>query len=216
MSNDVEKKLDVKKEILEWGFALLIAIVIALLIRFFIFTPTLVKQTSMYPTLKEGERLYLSRMIRNFDELPQRGDILTFEMPDACPADDSVPVAYYNTHNGVVDNFVRYFLEIGKRSYIKRVIALPGEHVKIAEGKVYINGELLEEPYLVEGVETTPMGGKYYDLVVPEGTIFLMGDNRTGSSDCREFGCIPLEKIEGKVLFRIWPLTAFGAIDKEE
>lgn len=217
MSNNTnENKIDIKKEVLEWTFSLLVAIVIALLIRYFVFTPTLVKQTSMYPTLKEGERLYLSRMIRNFDQVPERGDIVTFEMPDGYPANNDTPMAYYNKHEGVVDNFVRYFLEIGKRSYIKRVIALPGEHVEILNGKVYINGEVLNEPYLVEGVETTNLGGEYYDLIVPEGCIFAMGDNRNGSQDCREFGCIPLDKIEGKVLFRIWPLTVFGAIDKEE
>lgn len=215
MSND-KKGFDLKKEFGEWVFAFAVAIFIALLIRYFVFTPTLVKQTSMYPTLKSGERLYLSRMIRNFDQMPQRGDILTFEEPDGYPINDDNPVAYYNTHTGAMDKFTRYFLEIGKRSFIKRVIALPGEHVEILDGKVYIDGEVLNEPYLADSVETTPMKGKYYNLIVPEGTIFLMGDNRTGSSDCREFGCIPLDKIEGKVLFRIWPLTAFGQIDKGE
>ena len=214
--NTNENKVNVKKEILEWIVSLLIAVVIALLIRYFIFTPTLVMQTSMYPTLKEGERLYLSRMIRNFDELPQRGDIITFEQPDAIATSVDNPVAYYNEHPGLTDKFVRYFLEIGKRSFIKRVIALPGEHVKIEDGKVYINGEVLDEPYLQEGLETTNLDGEFYDLIVPQGCIFAMGDNRSGSKDCREFGCIPVEKIEGKVLFRIWPLNSFGAIDKEE
>ena len=210
-----EEKKSLKDEILEWGVALLVAVFIALLIRYFIFTPTMVMQTSMYPTLKEGERLYLSRMIRNFDQMPERGDIITFEQPDAFPAEGTV-TAYYNKHEGVVDNFVRYFLEIGKRSFIKRVIALPGEHIEIASGKVYINGEILEEDYLVDGLETTNLDGEYYNLTVPEGYIFVMGDNRDGSQDSRAFGCIPFDKIEGKVLFRMWPLSEFGQIDKEE
>lgn len=214
--NTKEKETNVKKEILEWTISLLVAIVIALLIRYFIFTPTLVMQTSMYPTLKEGERLYLSRMIRNFDEVPQRGDIITFEQPDGIAQDINDPVAYYNQHPGLTDRFVRYFLELGKKSFIKRVIGLPGEHVKIEDGKVYINGEVLDEPYLPKGLETTNLDGEFYDLIVPQGAVFAMGDNRSGSKDCREFGCIPIEKIEGKVLFRIWPLSNFGEIDKEE
>ena len=95
-----------------------------------------------------------------------------------------------------MDWFVKNFLEIGKRSYIKRVIALPGEHVQIKDDKVYINGEALDEPYLQPGIVTDLLGNGFYDFTVPENTVFAMGDNRTHSTDCRAFGCIPLEKIE--------------------
>ena len=103
-------------------------------------------------------------------------------------------------------------VEIGKDSYIKRVIGLPGEHVKIENGKVYINGEELEEDYLQENVVTDSLSGVYTDIVVPEGCIFVMGDNRQQSTDSRRFGCIPLERIEGKVLFRFWPFDLFGKV----
>ena len=103
-------------------------------------------------------------------------------------------------------------LEIGKESYIKRVIALPGEHVEIKEGKVYINGEELDEPYLKDDVITEPTG-VLNDFIVPENTVFAMGDNREGSKDCRAFGCIPLEKIESKVVIRFWPLNKFGKVE---
>ena len=113
-----------------------------------------------------------------------------------------------------MNRFVYYVLETNKDSYIKRVIGLPGEHVKIADGKVYINGEELDEPYLQEGVETTAQpGGVYMDIVVPEGYLFLMGDNRLQSTDCRAFGCIPYEKIESRVLIRFWPLNLFGTVE---
>ena len=76
---------------------------------------------------------------------------------------------------------------------------------------VYVNGEEYIEPYITEGVET--YATNFHDLTVPEGTIFVMGDNRTGSKDSREFGCIPMDKIEGKVKFRMWPLDVFGKIE---
>ena len=105
-------------------------------------------------------------------------------------------------------------LEIGKISYSKRVIALPGEQLEIKDGKVYINGEELKEEYLADTVRTETMDGAFYDLVVPDGTVFVMGDNRSGSSDSRMFGCIPYEKIEGKVVLRFWPLNKMQTIKK--
>ena len=76
---------------------------------------------------------------------------------------------------------------------------------------MYLNGEELDEPYLAEGVTTT--GGIFTDVVVPEGYIFVMGDNRSHSTDSRSFGCIPIEKVESKVWIRFWPLNKFGKID---
>lgn len=208
------KKIDIKKEIKEWLIAIVVALVVALLIRYFVFTPTMVKQTSMYPTLKDGERLFLSRMIRNFKGMPERGDIITFEAPYANAQDKENPKAYYQNNYSLLTKFIRNFLELGgKRSYIKRVIALPGEKIDIIDGKVYINDVLLEEDYLEEGLETIMIsGGKFDSVIVPEGYIYVMGDNRAGSQDSRVFGCVPINKIEGKVKFRIWPLSTFGKI----
>ena len=106
-----------------------------------------------------------------------------------------------------------YVVEFDKISYIKRVIGLPGEHVQIKDGKVYINGEELEEKYLSDEVVTEAEGGQFIDIIVPEDTVFTMGDNRSHSSDSRRFGCIPYEKIEGKVVFRFWPFSSFGTIE---
>jgi signal peptidase I len=72
---------------------------------------------------------------------------------------------------------------------------------------------LLDEPYLDSSVKTTSMDGAFYDFIVPDGCVFAMGDNRSDSKDCRVFGCIPLNKIEGTVLFRMFPLNKFGKID---
>ena len=86
--------------------------------------------------------------------------------------------------------------------------------MKIENGRVYINGQELEEPYLQEGVKTGSLNGEFTVFVVPENYIFAMGDNREKSTDCRRFGCIPLEKIEGTVIMRFFPFDRFGKIDK--
>ena len=205
------------KEILEWIYCIVIALVLAMLFRYFIGTPTIVKQVSMYPTLVQDQRLWLNRWGRTTKILPKRGQIITFEEPAKTNYIESElnkenPVAKYNKKTGV-RWFINNFLEIGKRSYIKRVIALPGEHVQIKDGKVYINEQEFEEPYLQSGIVTDIMGVGYDDFVVPENCVFAMGDNRKHSTDCRAFGCIPLEKIESTVAIRIWPLNKFGKVE---
>lgn len=207
------------KNILEWINCIIIAIILALLFRYYIGTPTIVRMSSMYPTLIENQRLLLNRWTRTTKKIPSRGDIITFEKPsktnyNAEEIDKANPIAKYeNEPTGLWSKFIYYVLEIGKDSYIKRVIALPGEHVVIKDGKVYINNEELQENYLQENVKTEirrEIG--FNDFVVPENCVFAMGDNRDGSMDCRDFGCIPIEKIESKAWIRITPFDKFGKI----
>jgi signal peptidase I len=213
-----EKKINIK-EILEWVYCIVIAVVLALLVRYFIGTPTIVQQPSMYPTLKQGQRLILNRTIRTTKSMPNRGDIVTFEAPSksylsAIEANLDNPVAIYDYNiTNIFSKFRYYVLEIGKTSYIKRVIGLPGERVQIENGKVFINGERLDESYLQEGVITTSLEGVFTDITVPENCLFVMGDNRPQSTDSRRFGCIPLEKIESKVWIRFWPFDLFGKVE---
>ena len=212
-------KLDEKvKDILEWILWIIITASVLLTLKYFVGTQTIVKQASMYPTLKQDQRLWLNRWGRTIKKLPEKGDIITFQEPDKVfytleEIDPNNPVAYYEERTGF-EWFKYNFLEIGKRSYIKRVIATPNQHVKIENGKVYIDGEELEESYLQEGVVTEVLGAGFSEFIVPENCVFAMGDNRTKSTDCRAFGCIPLDKIESKVFIRIWPLDVFGKIDK--
>ena len=212
------------REVVEWLICIIIAVVLALLVRFFIGTPTIVQQTSMTPTLKENERLWLNRWGRTTKKMPERGDIITFEAPSVTKVtldkiDLSNPVAIYNNQpQGIFKKFTYYVLENGKKSYIKRVIGLPGDYVEIKDGSVYINGEKLKEDYLRSGVVTDMIQGNrdesyFNNFTVPDNYVFALGDNRPGSTDCRSFGCIPLEKIEGKVLFRFWPFSKFGGVD---
>ena len=207
----IDKKA-VIKEVLEWTYCIIIAIALALLIRYFVGTPTVVMQSSMYPTLKQNQRLVLNRLYRTFHETPERGDIITFEAPSQSVA-TGVKAVYDDEPQNVFEKFCYYVLEVNKKSYIKRVVALPGEHVQIANGKIYINGEELEEDYLQEDVVTEAKSIYLTDFTVPEGYVFAVGDNREYSGDCRAFGCIPFEKIESKVWIRFWPLNLFGKVN---
>ncbi len=214
-----ENKMSKIKDILEWILCIVIALVIAILFRYYIGTPTIVKQPSMYPTLKEDQRLWLNRWARTTKKLPEKGDIITFEAPSTTTLslsekEENVIARYENEPKSIWGKFSYYVLEMHKMSYIKRVIGLPGDHIIIQDGKVYVNNVQIEESYLQSGVVTDNGNGYCTDLVVPENTVFVMGDNRNHSTDSRSFGCIPLERIESKVWIRIWPLNLFGKIDK--
>ena len=203
------------KDAIEWIICIIIAVAIALLVRYYIGTPTVVESTSMDPTLHEGQRLWVSKWGKTTQKMPERGQIITFEQPSQTQdLDKSNLIAKYeNEPQGIWEKFAYNVLEINKTIYIKRVIALPGEHVQIKDGYVYINGQKLQEDYLSPNV-VTEMGttGVYDDFTVPENTVFALGDNRQHSLDCRAFGCIPLEKIEGTLVFRFWPLTRLGKV----
>lgn len=203
-------KNKVVKEVVEWVVCFLVAYVIYVCINYFIGTIAGIRQTSMFPTAKEGERVIVGRRILYNHEV-KRGQIVTISAPDDMAKDPEDIVATYIDRQGF-DWFVYNVLEIGKKSYIKRVIAVGGDSLKITEdGTVILNGEVLDEPYLPEKT-TTPITGNYYDIQVPEGYIFVMGDNRAASRDSREFGAIPLSKVEGIVHIRIWPLNKIGEI----
>ena len=213
----MEEKANSKiKDTLEWAYCIIIAVVLALLFRYYIGTPTIVKQPSMYNTLEEGQRLILSRWTTTVKGTYKRGDIRTFEAPSQTQmstfdVDMNNPVAIYDYKpKGIFAKFSYYVLEFNKTSYIKRVIGVAGDHIKIESGKVYLNGQELNEPYLRDGIKTEQK--VFTDIIVPENCVFVMGDNRPQSMDSRSFGCIPLEKVESKVVIRFWPLNKFGKV----
>ena len=150
------KLSDRAKDIIEWIICILVAFLYVYLFRYFIGTPTIVQQPSMYPTLQQNQRLILNRWSRTIKEMPKRGDIITFQAPSKIsytPSEydsNNVVAKYENDPTNWFSKFVFYFLEINKESYIKRVIGLPGDHIQIMDGKVYINGEEFDEPYLQE------------------------------------------------------------------
>ena len=212
-----DKKLNkidkVFREIGEWTICLFVALFIALSIKYFLGTFTTVKQLSMDPTLKQNDRLWLDRTIRTFNKKYEVGDIVTFESPDSNTIEyvnNVNPKAIYTERKSFQSKLVKEFLEIGKISFIKRIIAIEGDHVQIVGGMIFVNGEMLVESYLDSGVTTS--SPNLTDFIVPENTFFLVGDNRKNSTDSRAFGCIPIEKMEGKIITRVLPLRARGKI----
>lgn len=206
-----EKTIAILKEIAEWVFCFIIAYILYVLINYFIGTISGVKQSSMYPTAIEGEKLLIQRPTIFKKDL-QRGDIIVFEAPINQYVKSSNNTAVFNEYTGF-KWFTYNILGIDKMTYVKRVIGLPGDRIDIdKEGRVKVNGEDIEENY-VNAFGNTP-GVVYTSLVVADNSIFVMGDNRPASKDSREFGCIPIEKVTGYVICRVWPFNRLGGLDK--
>ena len=186
-------------------------------INYFLISAPGVKQDSMYPTVQENERVLVIRPWLALNKY-EYGDIVTFEAPIDnklyIDAVDNKAIAQYENYTGLTA-FLHEFLDYKKVNYIKRVIGLPGDTIEIKDGYVYRNNEKLVETYTRTGI-TTPQEPKYAKVVVPENCMYVMGDNRAESSDSRSFGCIPFDRVNGKVVCRIWPLNKLGAIEEEK
>ncbi len=164
--------------------SIVIFLAILVMVYLFILSPQEISGASMEKNFLNGEYILTNKVEYKFGN-PQRGDIVIFKSPK----------------NKEID-------------YIKRVIGLPGETVRLSESAFYINEKKLDEPYLTEGIYT--FGGSYLsenaEVVVPEGKYFVVGDNRPHSSDSREFGPITKEDFIGKALLRYWPFSRVGII----
>jgi signal peptidase I len=174
-----------KSELFEYAKIILVALVIALLVRTYVAEARLIPSESMLPTLKIGDRLIVDKIFYEINGIKDihRGDIVVFDPPPAANSKNDIP-------------------------FIKRVIGLPGETISIKRGTVYINGEPLNEPYLSE-----EPAGDFKPFVIPDGTIFLMGDNRNNSHDSRFWGPLPLQNIIGVAEFRYYPFNEIGILD---
>lgn len=170
------------KEILEWVFSIGIAVAIGLLLVTFVGQRTIVHEVSMEPTLHEGNNLIVEKLSASFGWL-HRGDIVVLDSPKE------------------------------NRQLIKRLIAFAGEKVEIKDGKVFINGKELEEKYLKD-VVTEPREGtpQYSNLTVPEGMVYVLGDNRPESLDSRSFGPVYAKAVRGRAIFRFYPFNKFGKL----
>jgi len=176
------------REIFEWVACIAIAIVIALLIKNFIFTLVKVDGASMNPTLTHGDRLFTR--VLGYNE-PKQGDIIIFNPPLS---------AYNKAPNKDI-------------AYVKRVIATEGQIVEITpDGEVSVDGEILPEDYISEKIDMRYIMTTKFPFEVPEGTVFVLGDNRNNSHDSRsaDVGDVPLENIIGKAEFRLWPIGKFS------
>lgn len=146
--------------------------------------PTFVKETSMTPTLQEYNFLFLSKQAYHFGD-PKQGDIIVFHTK-------------LKTQSG------------DEKLLIKRVIGLPGDTINIADGVVSVNGKVLDEPYIKDGYTS----GYIENLKVPEGSLFMMGDNRQNSTDSRDpsVGCVKISDVYGKAVFRLYPFNEIGTL----
>lgn len=175
------------KEVWDWALHIALAVAIGLLIIVFLGRLTIVEGNSMNPTLKNEDILIIESITQRFGSLEQ-GDIVVLKIPE---------------------------LLNGHQKYaIKRIIALENQHVKIADGKVFVDGVPLDEDYINTDT-TTADGSLYADMIVPEGCLYVMGDNRIPekSKDSRTFGAVNEDRVVGRCWIRIFPFSEAGPVD---
>jgi len=192
-------------EIWSWTYSIAIAVAVVLLIKNLLFSTTIVKKESMIPTLQENNMLVIDRLSQ-IRKIPlERGDIVIIEAPDGVTGEEK-NLAYYS-ENDVLTTITKWF---GKKLYVKRAIAVEGDHIRIESDAVYINGNKIDEPYVNP---KNSYNGAGFEMVVPEGYVFCMGDNRGSSYDSRDFGAVPVEKVEGRIIFRFFPFDQMGKVE---
>lgn len=172
-----------RNEIRIWTRDLLIAIGLALVIIVFLYQPVKVEGTSMAPLLSDQERIFINKFVYRFEPI-QRGDVVVFWYP--------------------LDR---------SKSFIKRVVGLPGETVEIRQGAVYVNNKAVPEPYVPPQYEDLSDFGP---VRVPEDKYFVMGDHRISSNDSRVFGPVASRFIYGRAVFAYWPVDHFGSLETTE
>jgi signal peptidase I len=187
------KRKKIQRVVVEWLLLIAAALLIAFLIKTFLFQAFYIPSESMKPTLNVGDRVLVNKLSYDFHDV-NRGDIVVFEAPPRARSADI-------------------------EDLVKRVIGLPGDKVEFKDGDVYVNDHHLKEPYLDPNTrETRPQAekvppgcdappGGLPGCVVPGGHLFVMGDNRVASKDGRVFGPIKESTIVGRVFLRIWPLN---------
>ena len=162
-----------------WLRDLIISLAISAFIIIFLYQPVKVEGTSMMPSLDDQERIFVNKFVYRIEPI-QRGDIIVFRYP----RDPS-------------------------KSYIKRVIGLEGDHIRIEDGLVYVNGKPLDEDY-VPGAYVDDRS--YPEIIVPEHSFFVLGDHRSMSNDSRDFGPVKENFIYGKAVFGYWPMEKLGRL----
>ena len=163
-----------------WARDLAISIGASVLIITFLYQPVRVEGTSRLPRLEDRDRVFINKFVYHIAAI-HRGDIVVFRYP-----------------------------RDPEKSYIKRVIALPGDRLRIDNGEVYVNGKLQPEPYVPEEYRDTR---SLAAMVVPDDEYFVMGDHRSISSDSREFGPVDRDLIYGKAVFVYWPTKDAGVVE---
>jgi len=169
------------RNVLEWIFILGGALLVAFVIKTFLLQAFYIPSLSMAPTLQINDRVLVNKVSYDLHDV-HRGDLVVFKSP---PNEGSET-----------------------KDLIKRVIGLPGETVESREGRMMVNGQVLDEPYLDTDVVTGPLE----KVTIPPNHVWVMGDNRSNSRDSRFFGAIPESLIIGRAFVRVWPVTAIGLL----
>jgi signal peptidase I len=172
-----------RHDLRSWTRDLAVALGLALVIIIFLYQPVKVEGTSMAPLLSDQERIFINKFVYRFEAI-QRGDVVVFWYP--------------------LDH---------SKSFIKRVVGLPGESVEIRQGAVYVNGQIVPEPYVPPQYEDLSDFGP---VGVPKDCYFVMGDHRISSNDSRVFGPVASQFIYGRAVFAYWPVDHFGSISAAE
>ncbi len=162
-----------------WLRDLVISAVVSILIITFLYQPVRVEGTSMLPRLEDHDRLFINKFVYHIESI-HRGDVVVFHYP-----------------------------RDPEKSYIKRVIGLPGDRIAIEDGRVWLNGHELGENYVPDRFRDSR---SMAEMVVPEDSYFMMGDHRSISSDSREFGPVERDLIYGKAVFVYWPAKDAGVV----
>jgi signal peptidase I len=167
------------RELRVWGRDVAVALLLAMLIIVFLYQPVKVEGTSMAPLLSDQERIFINKFVYRFEPI-HRGDVVVFWYP----------------------------LDTSK-SFIKRVIGLPGDTIDIRAGELYVNGKHIAEPYVPPSYFDD---SSYGPITIPSDQYFVMGDHRDSSNDSRIFGPVSRKYIYGKAVFAYWPFREFGEI----
>ena len=175
----------------EWVLVIVGAILLALVVKVFLLQAFYIPSLSMYPTLREGDRVLVNKLSYRLHDV-NRGDVIVFERP-ASETSSNIP------------------------DLIKRVVGLPGESISFIDGAVYVDGKRLDESYLSDGTVTSSANAPNKctaeaPCVVPLGQVWVMGDNRSDSKDSRYFGSIDESTIVGRAFVTVWPLGRFGLL----
>jgi signal peptidase I len=179
LSDAVPQRAKVLRTLTAWARDLAVSLIVSAFIIVFLYQPVKVEGTSMLPGLTDQERIFINKFVYHLEPI-SRGDIVVFRYPR-----DTA------------------------KSYIKRVIAVAGDRVRIDNGRVYVNGKRLRETYLPDDYRDDR---SYPETVVPNDSYFLLGDHRSSSSDSRDFGPVDREYIYGKAVFVYWPVEKMGAL----
>jgi signal peptidase I len=201
------RRHNARRNAIEWVIVVAGALIVAVVIKTFLFQAFYIPSVSMEPTLKVGDRVLVNKLSYDLHDV-NRGDIVVFERPSTDPQTiegcDGKPVTVLPPKNTE---------EV--HDLIKRVIAVGGDTIEVRGGHVFLNGTQLNEPYLPANTTTPPFEQSAYStqcIKVPKGEVFVMGDNRQNSAASNRFGPIPESLIVGRAFVRVWPLGSISGI----